>query len=87
MAIISVSSGYHSQKFYKISSYLTITTCQFDRYKCKRLPFELALTSNMFQQKIDEILKDLPNVLGNADDILVVGHNANGYDHKKTENE
>ena len=38
----------------------------------------------MFQQKIDEIFKDLPNVFGITDDILVVGYDANGRDHDKT---
>ena len=28
----------------------------------------------MFQDKIDEIFKDLPNVFGIVDDILVVGY-------------
>ena len=35
----------------------------------------------MFQRKIDEMLKDLPNVFGIADDILVVGYDADGKDH------
>ena len=35
----------------------------------------------MFQCKIDEILKKLPNVFGIADDILVVEYNSDGKDH------
>ena len=31
--------------------------------------------------KIDEIFKDLPNVFGIADDILVVGYDSDGNDH------
>ena len=38
----------------------------------------------MFQRKIDEIFNDLPNVFGIADDILVVGYQADGKDHDKT---
>ena len=37
----------------------------------------------MFQQKIDEIFKDLQNKLGILDDILVVGYDSNGKDHDK----
>ena len=37
-----------------------------------------------FQQKIDEIFSDLPNVFGIADDILVVGYDSDGKDHDKT---
>ena len=40
---------------------------------------------DMFQicskEKIDEIFKDLPNVFGITDDILVVGYDADGKDH------
>ena len=35
----------------------------------------------MLQRKIDEILKDLPNVFGITDDILVVGYDRGGKDH------
>ena len=38
----------------------------------------------MFQRKIDEIFKDLCDVFGIADDILVVGYKADGKDHEKT---
>ena len=38
----------------------------------------------MFQRKIDEIFNDMPNTLGIADDILVVGYEDDGRDHKNT---
>ena len=38
----------------------------------------------MFQRKIDEILKNLQNVFGFADDILVVGYDIDGKDHDDT---
>ena len=38
----------------------------------------------MFQRKIDEILKDVPNVFGITDDILVAGYEADGRDHDET---
>ena len=31
---------------------------------------------DMFQQKIDKTFKDLPNVFGIADDILILGYDA-----------
>ena len=34
----------------------------------------------MFQQKINEIFNDMPNVFGIADDILVVGYEDDGRD-------
>ena len=38
----------------------------------------------MFQIKIDEIFKDLPNIFGIADYILVVGYDGYGEDHDDT---
>ena len=38
----------------------------------------------MFQQKIGEIFKDLPNVFGIADDILIAGCATEGRDHDKS---
>ena len=35
----------------------------------------------MFQRKMDEIFKDLPNASGIADDILVVGYHVDRKDH------
>ena len=37
-----------------------------------------------FRGNIDEIFKDLPNVFGIADDILVVGHETDSRDHDDT---
>ena len=65
----------------KRSSYFTTFTCQFARYRYKRLPFGEALTRDMFQCMIDEIFKNLPNVIGIADDILVLGYDTDGKDH------
>ena len=56
----------------KRSSNLIIFACQFGRYRFTRLPFIGVLAGNMFQTKIDEIFKGLPNVFGKADDILLV---------------
>ena len=53
--------------------------CQFGRYRYKRLPYGAAPTGDMFQ--IDEIFKNLPNVFGIADDILIVGYDIAGKDH------
>ena len=39
---------------------------QFGRYKYKQLPFGAVLAGYMFQGKIDEIFKDLPNVFSIA---------------------
>ena len=50
----------------------------------KWLLFGAALAGDMFQRKINEIYKDLPNVFGIADDILVVGYEPDSKDHDET---
>ena len=39
---------------------------------------------DMCQRKIDVIFKDLPDMIGIADDILVVGYDSDGKDHDNT---
>ena len=78
--LINVSSGYHNLKLDERLSYLMTFTCQFGRYRYKWLPFGAALAGDMFQSKIDEIFQELPNVFGIADDMLVLGYEADGKD-------
>ena len=66
------------------SSYLTTFACQFGRYGVKRLLFGAAPAGDIFQRKIDEIFKTLPNLFGIADDILVLGYDIDGKDHDDT---
>ena len=40
-----------------------------------------ASASNMLQGKIDDLFKELPNLSGIADDILILGYDNNGADH------
>ena len=84
LSLIDGGSDYHNLKLDKRSSYLTIFACQFGRNRSKRLPFGAAPVGDMFQRKMDEIFKDLPNVFGIAGDILVKGYNADGKDHDDT---
>ena len=81
LSLIDASSGYHNLKLDERSSYLNTFTCQFGRYRHKRLPFRAAPAGDMFQHNISEILKNLPNVFGIPDDILVVGYNTDGKGH------
>ena len=43
-----------------------------------RSPFRVNPASDLFQRKIDEILKELPNIFGIAYDILIVGYDEDG---------
>ena len=73
LSLRDASSGSHNLKQDERLSYLTTFACQLGRYIYKRLPFGAAPTGDMLQRKIDKIFKDLPNVFGINDDILVVG--------------
>ena len=84
LSLIDVSSGNHNLKLDERSSYLMMFTCQFGRYRYKWLPFGAAPAKDMFQKKIDEIFKELPNIFGIADDILVMVYEADGKDHDET---
>ena len=73
------SAAYHNLKLDEKSSYLTTFAYQFGMYRYAKLPFSTALAGNKFQHKIDEIFRELTNVFGIADDILIEGYDA---DHK-----
>ena len=56
-------------------------TCQLGRYRYKGLLFGAAPAGDMIPRKIDDMFKDIPNVFGIVDDILVAGYEADGKDH------
>ena len=45
----------------------------YGRYRWKRLPFELKVSSETFQRKLDEVLEGLEDVFSVVDDIVVAG--------------
>ena len=57
---------------------------QYGRYRFIRLPFGVAPEGDMFQQKLDEIFKDIPKIFGIEDDIQILEYDADGRDHKRT---
>ena len=58
--------------------------CHFGRCRYIRSSFRTAPAGDVFQRKINEILKELPNVFGMSDDLLVVGHDQHVTDHDAT---
>ncbi|XP_028513965.1 uncharacterized protein LOC110235889 [Exaiptasia diaphana] len=62
------------------SSNLTTMITPFGRYRWKRLPFGLKVSSEIFQRKIDEALENLKGVFNIVDDIIVVGCGATESD-------
>ena len=84
LSVIDVSLQYHNLKLDKKSSYFMMFECQFGRYRYKRLPFGASPARNIFQRKIDEIFKDVPNVFGIVHDKVVAGYEADDKDHDET---
>lgn len=52
----------------------------FGRYRFKRLPFGIFVSQDIFQGKLDDIYKMIPNVTGIADDIIVFGSTEDEHD-------
>ena len=81
--LINNSSVYHRHRLDK-KFYLTNFACQFGRHRRAKLPFGVAPAVNMFQHKIDEILRVMSNIFCITDDILISGYNDGGRDHDRT---
>ena len=76
LSLKDVCSGDHNLKLDKRALYLMTFACQFGRYRFKGLLFGPVSAADIFQQNIYRIFKDLPNVFGIADDILIVGYDS-----------
>ena len=64
----------------KESRYLTTFNSPFGRYRFKRIPFEVKISQDVFQTKIDQTFKGYKGVVGIADNIVVFGKTTEEYD-------
>ena len=79
-SVVNTKKGYwHVALDYESSLLCTFNT-PFGRYRFKRLPFGVKLSQDIFQRKLDEVYKDIPNVMGIADDIVVCGSTESEHD-------
>ena len=79
-SVVDTKKGYWHVELDEESSYLCTFNTPFGRYRFKRLPFGVKVSQDIFQRKLDEVYKDIPNVTGIADDILVVGESQEEHD-------
>ena len=70
---LDIKEAYWNVRLDEASSKLTTMITPFGRYRLRRLPFGLKVSSEIFQRKIDEALGDLEGVLNIVDDIIIVG--------------
>ena len=70
---VDLRSGYWHCVLDHESSLLTTFSTPFGRYRWRRLPFGLSVSSEIFQKRVNQALEGLSGVLDIADDILVYG--------------
>ena len=79
---LDASSGYWQIKVDEESSKLLCFNTPFGRYKFKRLPFGIHIASEIFQNKIEQILEGLQGTANSQDDIIVWGKNKTEHDKR-----
>ena len=77
---LDITHAYWSIKLDDESSYLTTFSTPFGRYRYLRLPFGISASSDLFQQKMDEICEGLTGVKAIVDDILCYGRSTQEHD-------
>ncbi|MCG8076812.1 MAG: DDE-type integrase/transposase/recombinase, partial [Candidatus Thiodiazotropha taylori] len=77
---LDITHAFWSIKLDDESSYLTTFSTPFGRYRYLRLPFGISASSDLFQQKMDEICEGLTGVKAIVDDILCYGRSTQEHD-------
>ena len=81
MTVCNCKKGYWHQKLDEASSYLTTFNTELDRYRYTVMPFGITVAGDVFQRKLDQCFGQIDQVIVIADDIMVVGNQANHRDH------
>ena len=79
-SIIDLKKGFWHVELDHDSSLLCTFNTPFGRYRFNRLPFGVRVSQDVFQRKLDEAFRGIPNVTGIADDILVSGSTMEEHD-------
>ena len=62
------------------SSLLTTFNTPWGKYRWLRMPFGLKVPGDVFQERLDRVLRQVPGTLGIADDIVIHGTTENTHD-------
>ena len=62
------------------SSLLTTFNTPWGKYRWLRMPFGLKVSGDVFQERLDRVLRLVPGVLGIAHDIVIHGASENTHD-------
>lgn len=79
-SILDITHAYWSIELDKESSMLTTFSTPFGRYRYLRLPFGISASSDIFNQKVQEIFQGIPGVYAIVDDILISGRSQAEHD-------
>ena len=80
MMVWDCKKGYWHQELDEASSFLTMFSTEFGRFHYTVMPFGVMIAGVIFQQKLDQCLSHLKNVIVIADDIMVIGKNQREHD-------
>ncbi|KAL7676066.1 hypothetical protein ACOME3_002322 [Neoechinorhynchus agilis] len=72
-SVLDLSDAYLQVELDKESSKLCVFCTPFGLFRYRRLPFGLTNAPQLFQQIVDEMLRDVPNVGVYLDDIIITG--------------
>ena len=79
-SVADTTKGYWHVELDHESSLLCTFNTPFGRYRFKRLPFGINVSQDVFQRKLDEVYRDIDNVTGIADDIIISGATQQEHD-------
>ncbi len=78
--VIDTKKGYWHVQLDHESSLLCTFNTPFGRFRFLRLPFGLVVSQDIFQQKLDSIFNNIPDVCGIADDLIIAGTTEEEHD-------
>ena len=79
-SLLDAKSGYWHVPLDRESTLLTTFKTPWGKYRWLRLPFGLRVAGDVFQERIDRVLRSVPNSVGIADDILCYSNEETTHD-------
>ena len=79
-SVVDTTKGHWHVELDHESSLLCTFNMPFGRYRFKRLRFGIVVSQDIFQQRLDDIYRNVPNVTGIANDIIVFGSTQEEHD-------
>ena len=79
-SLLDAKSGFWHIPLDHESSMLTTFNTPWGKFRWLRLPFGLTVSGDVFQERLDRVLRSIPNTTGIADDVLSHGKTATAHD-------